>query len=240
MPSSRRGEFAAGVREQLPLLLGVSPFGLAYGAYAVKSGLPSDVALAMSVIVFGGASQFVGTRLIAEGTLGIVIVLTVALVNSRHLLYSASLAPYVQHLGRPWRWALAYLLTDEAYAVAIARYRRGGNEEYGHWFFLGTATALWVCWQVSTGVGVFVGAAVPDSWQLDFALPVTFIALLVPMLSQRAAIVAALVAGAFAVTGYRWPYAVGLITAALAGMAAGMLAERWFASPDDESAREAA
>ena len=240
MPTSRRGEFAAGIREQLPLLLGVTPFGLAYGAYAVKSGLPSGLALGMSAIVFGGASQFVGTRLIAEGTLGVVVVLTVALVNSRHLLYSASLAPYVQHLRRPWRWTLAYLLTDEAYAVAIARYRRGGDEEYSHWFFFGTAMALWVCWQVSTAAGIFVGAAVPDTWELDFALPVTFIALLVPMLSQRAAIVAALVAGAFAVTGFRWPYAMGLITAAVAGMAAGMLADRWFASSGDESAREVA
>jgi 4-azaleucine resistance transporter AzlC len=123
--SSDRSEFNAGVRAQLPLLLGVAPFGMAYGAYAVKSGLSTALAQSMSAIVFAGASQFVGTRLIVDGVPGVVIVLTVALVNLRHLLYSASLAPHTEHLDRRWRWLLAYLLTDEAYAMAITRYRRG-------------------------------------------------------------------------------------------------------------------
>ena len=113
-PSSRRAEFSAGVRAQLPLLLGVAPFGMAYGAYAVKTGLPSGLAQAMSAIVFGGASQFVGVRLIGNGVPGAIIVLTTLLVNGRHMLYSASLAPHTDHLARRWRWLLAYLLTDEA------------------------------------------------------------------------------------------------------------------------------
>jgi len=214
------------VRAQTPLLLGVTPFGMAYGAYAVKSGLSSGLAQAMSAIIFGGASQLVASRLIAQSVPGAVIVLTVLLVNLRHMLYSAALAPHVEHLERRWRWLLAYLMTDEAYATAITRYRRGDGAAYGHWFFLGSGLALWTAWQISTGVGVFVGAAVPDSWSLDFALPLTFIALLVPALTGRPAIVAAGMAGLVAVAGYHWPYGTGLLAAAAAGMVAGLLADR--------------
>ena len=233
---TRQSEFAAGVRAQLPLLLGVAPFGMAYGAYAVKSGLSPALAQSMSAIVFAGASQFVAVRLIVDGVPGAVIVLTVLLVNLRHLLYSAALAPHVEHLERRWRWLLAYLLTDEAYAMAVTRYRRKDASPYGHWFFLGTALALWTTWQVTTGVGVVVGTAVPDSWALDFALPLTFIALIVPTLTDRPAVAAAAVAGVIAVIGFRWPYGTGLIGAATAGIVAGAALERALATaePDTE------
>ncbi|MEX0750493.1 MAG: AzlC family ABC transporter permease [Dehalococcoidia bacterium] len=223
---SRRSEFFAGVRGQVPLLLGVTPFGLAYGAYAVETDLSGALAQSMSWIVFAGASQFVGTQLIAQGVPGVVIVLSAALVNARHMLYSASIAPYVEHLGGGWRWLLAYLLTDEAYAVAMHRYRREDAAPRAHWFFFGTALALWVCWQVSTAAGILVGAAVPAGWQLDFALPLTFLAIVVPLLRDRASLAAATVAGAVALAGYQWPYGTGLFTAAVAGIAAGLIIER--------------
>ena len=227
---TRRSEFAAGVRAQLPLLLGVAPFGMAYGAYAVKSGLSPALAQSMSAIVFAGASQFVAVRLIVDSVPGAVIVLTVLLVNLRHLLYSAALAPHVEHLERRWRWLLAYLLTDEAYAMAVTRYRRKDASPYRHWFFFGTALALWTTWQVTTGAGVLVGTAVPDSWALDFALPLTFIALIVPSLTDRPAVAAAAVAGVIAVVGFRWPYGTGLIAAATAGIVAGAAIERALAA----------
>ncbi len=229
---TKLAEFLAGVRAQVPLLLGVAPFGMAYGAYAVKTGLPSGLAQAMSAIVFGGASQFVGVRLIGNGVPGVIIVLTTLLVNGRHMLYSASLAPYTAHLARRWRWLLAYLLTDEAYATAIARYRRAGPATHAHWFFFGSALALWSTWQIATAVGVFVGAAVPASWSLDFALPLTFLAILVPVLRGRPAIAAAAIAGVIAVIGFRWPYGTGLLTAMLLGMAAGIAADVALGSPE--------
>lgn len=272
MPTSRRSEFLGGVRGQLPLLLGVTPFGLAYGAYAVESGLSPALAQSMSWIVFGGASQFAGTQLMAEGVPGVVIVLTAALVNLRHMLYSASIGPRVEHLSRGWRALLAYLLTDEAYAVAMQRYRAEDLSEtagtagspraitktaldrtpvaateaataagamaqarapFAHWYFFGTALALWLCWQVSTALGVFVGTAVPDSWQLDFALPLTFLAIVVPLLDNRATVAAAVVAGVVGVAGDGWSYGTGLLTAALAGIVAGLLVERALAERDD-------
>jgi 4-azaleucine resistance transporter AzlC len=233
MPS-RRTEFASGVRAQLPLLLGVTPFGLAYGAYAVESGLPRALAQSMSWIVFGGASQFVGTEQIAQGVPGVVIVLTAGLVNLRHMLYSASIAPHVERLDRGWRWLLAYLLTDEAYAVAVERYRRDGAGEYAHWYFFGTALALWVCWQLSTAAGILVGTAVPESWQLDFALPLTFLAIVVPALDGRAAVAAAALAGAVAVLGHEWPYGTGLLMAAVVGIVAGLAVGRRSGTPRNE------
>jgi 4-azaleucine resistance transporter AzlC len=227
----RRTEFFAGVRAQAPLLLGVAPFGLAYGAYAVNAGLSAGLAQAMSAIVFGGASQFVAVRLIANDVPGAIIVLTTLLVNMRHMLYSAALAPYTDHLARRWRWLLAYLLTDEAYATAITRYRHGAASVHAHWFFFGTGVALWVTWQVTTGIGVFVGAAVPDSWSLDFALPLTFLAILMPALRGRPAVAAAAIAGLVAVAGFRWPYGAGLLSAMLAGMAAGVAADLALSDP---------
>lgn len=214
------------MRAELPLLLGVAPFGMAYGAYAVERGLSSPLALAMSSIVFGGASQLVAARLIAAAEPGVVIVLAVWLVNLRHMLYSASLAPHVEQLSARWRALLAYLLTDEAYVVGVTRYRTSDAAPYRHWFVLGTGTALWVCWQLATIIGVAAGTAVPESWELEFALPLTFIAIVVPALRDRPAMLAAAVAATVAVLGFDWPYSTGLFTGAVAGMAAGLALDR--------------
>ncbi len=235
-PAPRRTEFFAGVRSQAPLLLGVAPFGMAYGAYAVNAGLQAGLAQAMSAIVFGGASQFVAVRLIANDVPGAIIVLTTLLVNMRHMLYSAALGPYTDHLARRWRWLLAYLLTDEAYATSITRYRRGAASAHAHWFFLGTGVALWATWQVTTAIGVLVGAAVPESWSLDFALPLTFLAILMPTLRNRPAVAAAAVAGLVAVAGFRWPYGTGLLSAMLAGMAVGVASDVALSGPAREEA----
>ena len=211
------------MRGQLPLLLGVAPFGTAYGAYAMETGLSGGLTQAMSSMVFGGASQFVAVQLIASGVPGGMIVLAVLLVNLRHMLYSASVAPHVGHLHARWRWLLAYLLTDEAYAVGMQRYGRDDESTSKHWFFFGAGVALWATWQVTTAIGIFLGAAVPDSWSLDFALPLTFIALLTPVLTSRPAFAAAAVAGVIAVVGFDWPYGTELVTAIVGGLAAGVV-----------------
>jgi 4-azaleucine resistance transporter AzlC len=220
-----RSEFLAGVRAELPLLVGVAPFGMAYGAYAVEQGLSSPLAAAMSLIVFGGASQLVAARLIAAAEPAVIIVLAVWLVNLRHMLYSASLAPHLSHLPLRWRAGLAYLLTDEAYAVSQRRLGEA-PAAHGHWFVLGAGVALWVTWQVTSAVGIAAGAAVPESWELEFALPLTFIALLIPALRDHPAVAAALAAAVVGLAGYDWSYSTGLFAAATAGIAAGLIAER--------------
>lgn len=216
----------AGVRAESPILVGVFPFGLIYGALARGAGLAPAPAVLMSSIVFGGSSQFVAAKLIADAAPAAVIVLTIAVVNLRHMLYSASVAEYVRDLPLRWKVALAYLLTDEAYAATIVHYETDGVKPESHWFFLGAGLALWVTWQISSAVGVFVGAAIPASWRLDFALPLTFLAMVVPVLKDLPVVAAAVTAGVTALLAFGLPYKLGLIAAAFAGILVGTLLER--------------
>jgi len=227
------------VRAELPILVGVAPFGMIFGVLALEAGLLPIQAQSMSWIVFAGSSQIVFSQLVHLGAPGWVIVLTVGVVNLRHALYSASLAPYLQRLRPAWKWLLSYLLTDEAYAVAVVNYQRSpepavlaANEQripsapdLRHWYFLGAGLALWSCWQLSTAAGVFLGAVIPQSWSLDFTLALTFIALVVPNLTDRPTLVAALCAGGAALLAFSAPYKLGLIIAALVGVLAGLLVE---------------
>jgi predicted branched-subunit amino acid permease len=147
-------------------------------------------------------------------------------VNLRHALYSASVAPHVKHLGPVWKSVLAYLLTDEAYAVVITHYNQPGVASRKHWYFLGAGLTLWSAWQISTAVGILVGSRIPENWPLSFMLPLTFIALVVPTLRERSTILAALAAGLTGALAMGFPLKTGLLVAALVGIATGMLAER--------------
>ena len=223
--SEQRKQFWAGVRSEIPLLIGVFPFGLIYGARALGSGLSPAAAQMMSSIVFAGSAQFITAQLVHESAPGFVIVLTIAVVNLRHMLYSASLAPYVASLPTRWKAVLSYLLTDEAYAPTILHYEKNGISPHAHWFWFGAGCVLWATWQTSTALGIFLGAAIPASWSLEFALPLTFIAMLVPVLKGRPAIAAALSAGAVALVAFSLPYKLGLILAALVGILVGTVLE---------------
>jgi len=216
----------AGVRAESPILVGVFPFGMIYGALARDAGFSPFAAQMMSSIVFAGSSQFVGAKLIGEGAPALVIVLTIAVVNLRHMLYSASIAEYVRDLPLRWKVLLSYLLTDEAYAAAIVHYETDGLKPESHWFFLGAGLALWLTWQFSTALGIFAGAAIPPSWRLDFALPLTFLAMVVPVLKDLPIVAAALTAGITALLAFGLPYKLGLIAAALAGILVGTILER--------------
>ncbi|MEE8567122.1 MAG: AzlC family ABC transporter permease, partial [Anaerolineales bacterium] len=172
--SSRTTEFILGIRDQAPILLGVAPFGIIFGALAIASGIPPLEAQAFSLFIFAGSAQFIAVGLIAEGTGALIVVLTIFIVNLRHMLYSASMARYFKPLNLKWKFSLSWLLTDEAFAVASTRYRRGPMKN-AHWYTLGTGLALWGTWQVSTAIGILLGAGIPKSWNLAFALPLTFL-----------------------------------------------------------------
>jgi 4-azaleucine resistance transporter AzlC len=219
-------EFWLGVREELPILLGVVPFGMIYGILALSAGLSPLDAQAMSSVVFAGSAQFMTANLVIAATPGLVIILTGFVVNLRHALYSASIAPYTRHLPLRWKAILAYLLTDEAYVVSILHYQREGEITYKHWHLLGAGLVLWTSWQISTGVGIFLGAQVPAEWGLDFALPLTFIALVVPGLKDRAGVLTAVVASLAALLFFGLPFKLGLIAAAFVAIAAGLWSEK--------------
>ena len=229
----RAKNFWAGVRAELPLLIGVFPFGMIYGALALNAGLSTSAAQLMSSIVFAGSAQFITSQLVHDATPGFVIVLTIAVINLRHMLYSASLAPYLASLPTRWKTLLSYLLTDEAYAPTILHYEIEGIMPCAHWFLLGAGLALWLTWQISTALGIFLATAIPESWSLDFALPLTFIAMVVPVLKNQPAIAAALAAGVVALVAFSLPYKLGLILAALVGIIVGTLLEG--RKPSDEA-----
>ncbi|WP_244605528.1 AzlC family ABC transporter permease [Halorussus marinus] len=222
--SSPRADFVSGVRVSLPILLGIAPFGMVAGVAAVGAGVPTVEALAMSVVIFAGASQLAAAELIGRNAPAVVVVVTVLVINVRMVMYSASIAPYFRDQPGRWKALVAYLLTDQAYAVSLLEFESDG-ETARRWYYLGVAASLWVTWQVATVAGIALGASVPDGWRLEFAVPLVFLAVLVPAVTDRATGAAALVGGSVAVTANGLPFNLGLIVAAVVGIGAGLLVE---------------
>lgn len=223
----RGAAFWLGVRALLPMHLGVMPFGVIYGIVALQSGIPPAAAVLMSSIVFAGSAQFLLAQLVGAGAPGLLMVGAVGLVNLRHALYSASVAPVLEHLPRRWKLLLSYLLTDEAYAAAIPHLLSSPRGPFAHWVLFGAGLALWAGWQIATLAGVLLGAQLSGDWSLDFALPLTFIAIVVPLLTDRRRVAVALTAAVLAILLVGLPYKLGLFCASLGALAlAAMLPRR--------------
>jgi len=243
--AARRREFIAGARATLPLIVGAIPFGIIFGTLAEPSGLSALGALAMSIVVFAGSAQFIALGLLAAGAALPVIVATTLVVNLRHLLYAANLVPKVRHLPQRWRIPMAFGLTDETFAAVSGRYLQQDLEQ-AHWFYLGSFLAMYGNWVLCTALGVGLGELFPDmtDWGLDFAMSVTFIGMVVPYLRTRPMWAAVIVAGAMALTTAEMPHKLGLILAALSGIATGLslhlLEQRRKDSHQDAVAREEA
>ena len=221
--------FLAGARDTFPMLVGAAPFGVIFGTLAIGSGLPVWLTMGMSLLVFGGSSQFVAVSLIGSGTALPVIWLTTLVVNLRHALYSASLLPYARELPARWRWALAFWLTDETFAVVENQLRHHADPKDGACYWLGSSLVMYFNWQLWTIVGVVLGQSIPmlATLGLDFAMVATFAAIVALQLRERPVLFAALVAGTVALLARDLPYKVGLMLAAVAGVATGVLAEMW-------------
>lgn len=225
---SRSHLFYRGLRDSVPMQVGIAPFGIIFGTLAGVGGLSLLQAVGMSALVYAGSAQFIVISLLGSGASAAVILLTTLIVNLRHVLYSATLQPHVSALPQRWRLLLAFWLTDETFAVVQRFYRVHGRMPQAHWYWLGVATALYACWVGSSLVGVLFGQAVPDmaGWGLEFAMLATFIGIVVPMLRNRPQIAAALVAAAVALLTYDLPYKLGLMAAAFSGIVAGVVLER--------------
>jgi len=225
---SRLQQFLYGVRDSIPMIVGILPFGLIYGALASLAGLSLGQALGMSLLVYAGSAQFIAISLLTLGSGAVVILLTTLVVNLRHVLYSAALQPYVGRLPQRWRVPLAFGLTDETFAVVQRRYLARGMTEHGQWYHAGVALALYLSWVSSSLVGALFGQSVPNlaGWGLDFAMLATFIGIVVPALRNQPQIAAALVAGAVALLCHAWPYKLGLMAAALSGITVGVWLEQ--------------
>ncbi|MBW8012171.1 MAG: AzlC family ABC transporter permease [Chloroflexi bacterium] len=237
---NRKSEFWAGVRATLPLVVGAIPFGLIFGAVAVTSGITPAGTSAMSAIVFAGSSQFIAAGLVASGASTAIIVVTTLVVNLRHALYAATLAPHMKHLPQRWLLPLGFWLTDESFLVTANRFDQADKSPFKHWFFLGSAIFMYSNWQIVTFIGIIAGQAIPDprSWGLDFAMIVTFIGMLVPLVKNRPTLIAILVAGITALLSNNLPNQLGLIIAALLGILAGVVAENLLPEDGNEAAKD--
>lgn len=225
--AARRSGLRDGGRAVSPLLLAIVPFGLVLGVTAAASEVVGGtLGIATSFIIFAGAAQLVTVQLLDAGSSLVVIVVTALIVNVRHLMYSAAMAPHFSEFPRRSRYVLPYLLTDQAFAVSMLRYETTEDPEYKRWYFIGSGMTLWVSWQLSTIAGVALGAQIPESLGLDFAIPLVFLVLLIPAVQTRPGLVAAIFGGLIAVAASGAPYSLGLVIGALSGVAAGVAAER--------------
>ncbi len=218
----------AGARDSVPMLVGAAPFGMIFGALIGTAQLAPWQGQLMSLSVYAGSSQFIAVGLMAGLASTLVIWLATAIVNLRHMLYAAALLPHVQHLPARWRWTLGFLLTDETYAVVDSYYRKHPNTALRHWYFLGSGVAMYANWQLSTLVGLLFGASFPqlETLGLDFAMVVTFIAIIVPQLARIPHFASAVAAGSVAYLLKDLPYKLGLMAAVSVGVGVGLMANR--------------
>jgi len=214
-------DFRSGFVEMLPACVGLIPFGLVCGVGAVAAGASIWGALGMSAIIFSGAAQIIAAQLLAAGAPIAVIILTCVVAGLRFLMYSAAIAPYLRPLPPRMQRALAFLLTDQAFAAAIRRFDQGGHPRAGGMHFLGAGFALWLCWQVTNVVGFFAGNLVPASWSMEFAVPLCFIALIAPHFKSAPQIGAGVLAGVAVVALDGLPMRLNLIAAGAVGIVAG-------------------
>ena len=247
-PSPARAELLAGAKAVAPMLVGVIPFGLVAGATPATTGLGGGASIGLSTIVFAGASQLAAADALADGASAAVAVIAACTINLRLMLYSASLAPHLALVPLRTRLLIGYVLTDQAYAVAITRWTTEADDEAAGGppapgldrklpYYFGAAFTLWVNWQVCTIIGILVGSALPESLPLDFAVPLVFLVLLVPAITSRPAAVAAGVGGGIALLAAEAGAGhLAVLVGALAGIVAGAVAEAAVelqSAPDD-------
>jgi branched chain amino acid efflux pump len=226
---SRRSLLVAGARDTLPMLIGAAPFGVIFGTLVASGPLAPWQGQLMSATVFAGSSQLIALGLAGSASL-IVIWFTTFVVNLRHMLYGATLLPHVAHLPRRWRWLLGFLLTDETFAVVIGRFGAASSAgqpappSLEHWYFLGSGLSMFLDWNAWTLVGLLFGAAFPGLQHLglDFAMVVTFLAIVVPQLGRLPQLAAAITAGGLALLFRGWPYQLGLLGAVAAAVVVGV------------------
>jgi 4-azaleucine resistance transporter AzlC len=212
----------AGGKAALPLALGLVPFMLMYGVVMHAAGYAPLVAQVMTLLVFAG-SQVVMAQLLLAGVPGVLIVATCVTMNLRYALYSASIAPSLRRLSLPWRLVLASFLTDETFLLSVRRSEV--PEQHRPWFLLGAGLDIWLACQSGTALGSLLGPVVPVAWHVEFTATLTFLALLVLTLRDRASWGTAAVAGGCALLTGGLPWKLGLLLATGAGMLVGRLLE---------------
>jgi len=227
-----RSIFLLGARDTIPLMIAAAPFAIVFGALAQSNGLSVAATLGMSAIVFAGSSQFVAATLLGAGAAIPIIILTVFVVNLRHMLYSISLMPQVSKLPQALRMMLSFWLTDETYAAVSNRLIhgfKGDNEKSAFtWLYLGAAIPFYCSWIAFTAVGIIMGQKIPKltEWGLDIAMVVAFVGIVVPILKNKAQWACAITAFISALLTHDWPHQSGLLFSSMIAILVGVILSR--------------
>ncbi|MBI3748424.1 MAG: AzlC family ABC transporter permease [Chloroflexi bacterium] len=205
--------------EGLGIAVSAGAFGFVYGLSARNAGFSPIEAVAMSLIVFAGAAQFAAVGYVANGLAWPGVILLTALLNARHLLYSAALAPSLKSIPAPRRALMAHVLTDEAFALSVGHFSRiGRTDERGYW--IAAIGSTWIPWNVATLAGVTIGGQIPDParFGLDVVFPAAMIGLAVGLVAGRRELVAACSGAVVAVaSSLAFGPGIGIIAGGLAG-----------------------
>jgi predicted branched-subunit amino acid permease len=227
--STTKSAFWLGFRDSAPFFFLASPFGFLFGVLAAEAGLNVLEAFAFSSTVFAGASQFTALQLLQEKAPLLIVMVSALAVNLRMAMYSASLTPYLGDAPMWQRALAAYFVIDQSYALSIVKFetepRMSVPERMA--YFMGTSSIVTPAWIFATVAGALAGSRIPDSWGVDFVLPLAFLAMIGPMLRTPAHVIACLVAVATALPAAILPYNLGLIVAGILGMVAGAQTEQW-------------
>ena len=207
--------FLKGIIDVSPLMIPVIPFGLIFGVLAIDVGFTPLETMGMSVIVFGGASQIILLQLFSGGASSIVIISSVGAVNSRHLLYGAVVSEHLSDLKIIWKIIISYFLVDQAFARSN-EYLRNSKDNNKYFHLVGGGVTCWIIWQTTTFLGIVLGSLIPEKLGLSFAVPLTFLALLVNDFRKLINVVVIIVSGLVATFGYNLiPYKAYVIVAGL-------------------------
>jgi 4-azaleucine resistance transporter AzlC len=210
--------FLKGIKDVSPLMIPVVPFGIIFGVLAIELGFNGYITMGMSIIIFGGASQIIFLQLFSAGASSLIILSSVGAVNSRHLLYGAVLSEHLSDLKLSWKIIISYFLVDQAFAVSNS-YLKNNNDKNKHFHLFGAGVTCWTIWQITTFVGVILGSVIPDKLGLTFAIPLTFLALLVNDFRKLVNVIVILVSGTIATLGYQIiPFKAYVIVASLLGL----------------------
>ena len=210
--------FLKGIKDVSPLMIPVVPFGIIFGVLAIELGFNGYTTMGMSIIIFGGASQIIFLQLFSAGASSLVILSSVGAVNSRHLLYGAVLSEYLSDLKMSWKIIISYFLVDQAFAVSNS-YLKKSDDKNKHFHLFGAGVTCWTIWQITTLIGIILGSVIPDKLGLTFAIPLTFLALLVNDFRKLINVIVILVSGTIATLGYQIiPFKAYVIVASLTGL----------------------
>ncbi len=198
--------FLKGCIDILPLLIPVVPFGIIFGAIGIELGFGAFETYATSLIIFSGASQIIFLQLLTAGASSFVAITSSSVVSTRHLLYGAVMIQYLNKLSLFWKISLSYILTDQSFAVSNEYFKKNLKNNFKHYHLLGSGITLWFVWQVTTIIGILLGSIVPDKLGLTFAIPLTFLALLINYIRKIDHLIIIISSGILSVMFYDFPF----------------------------------